>query len=101
MEGSPTPLVPHLSTVVYFVYLLKSKKNGSLYIGITNDFQRRLDEHNSGKNISTRRYMPWVLIYFEGYLSKFDAEKRELNLKHFAKAYGQLKGRISNSLQDG
>lgn len=66
-----------------YVYVLKSKKNGSLYIGITANVVRRIKEHNTGKNISTKRYVPWVCVYFEGYFSEEDAKKRELNLKVF------------------
>lgn len=84
---------------MHYVYILKSAKNNSLYIGITNNLSRRITEHNKGKNISTKRYLPWVCIYFEGYFSENDAKARENNLKIFGKAYGQLKGRIKNSLQ--
>lgn len=84
---------------MYYVYVLKSKKNDSLYIGITTNLVRRISEHNSGENISTKRYTPWVCVYFEGYFSEEDAKTREARLKVFGKAYGQLKGRIKNSLQ--
>jgi len=36
---------------MFYVYILKSEKDGKLYIGYTNDLKRRLEEHNSGKNI--------------------------------------------------
>lgn len=81
-----------------YVYILKSKKNDSLYVGITTNIVRRIKEHNTGNNVSTKRYMPWVCVYFEGYFSEEDAKRRESNLKVFGKAYGQLKGRIKNSL---
>ena len=84
---------------MHYVYVLKSKKNGSLYVGITTNVVRRINEHNNGDNISTKRYTPWVCVYFEGYFSEEDAKSRETNLKVFGKAYGQLKGRIKNSLQ--
>lgn len=48
---------------MFFVYILRSLKNGSFYKGSTNDVYRRLVEHNSGKNKSTARYMPWELIW--------------------------------------
>jgi len=83
---------------MYYVYLLKSQKNGSLYIGYTNDIERRLKEHNAGLVEYTRKYMPWVLVYYEGYFSLEDAKRREKALKHFGKAYGQLKNRIAVSL---
>lgn len=83
---------------MYWVYVLKSKKNASLYIEMTNDFQRRLGEHNNGSSPSTKRYIPWACIYAEGFSSFEDAEAREKNLKYFGKAYGQLKRRIRASL---
>ena len=84
---------------MYWVYIIKSKHNGSLYIGSTPDLEKRIKEHNEGKFRSTKRYVPWVLIYTEGYFSKEDASLREKNLKYFGKAYAQLKRRIKNSLQ--
>ncbi len=84
---------------MYQVYLLKSKKNGKFYLGYTNDIKRRLKEHNSGLVEYTRKYMPWVLIYYESFLSLEDAKNREKNLKYFGKSYKQLKARILNSLK--
>ena len=84
---------------MYHVYLLKSKKDGGLYIGYTNDIERRLSVHNAGLVSYTRKYMPWALVYYESFLSLEDAKKREKALKYFGKAYGQLKGRVVNSLK--
>ena len=47
------------------------------YIGFTNDIERRFDEHNSGKNISTAKRLPFELIYYEAHQSKTDALRRE------------------------
>ena len=85
---------------MHYVYILKSKLNGATYIGQTNDVDKRLQEHNAGLSKSTKRYMPWNLVYFEGHLSKLDAIKREHNLKYRGKAIAQLKRRIKNSLAD-
>jgi putative endonuclease len=62
-------------------YILQSSKNNSLYIGYTNNLKRRFEEHNQGKNISTRRYMPWKLVYYEACLEIEDAKRREKYLK--------------------
>ena len=83
---------------MYWVYIIKSRKNGELYIGSTLNLVRRLEEHNSGKSKATSRYKPWFYVYIEGYFSKDDALYREHNLKHFGKVYAQLKRRIKNSL---
>ncbi len=86
---------------MYYVYLLKSKKNGSLYIGYTKNIKKRLKEHNSGVVGYTSKHKPWKLIYYESFLSLEDAKKREKSLKYFGKAYSQLKNRIKNSLNIG
>jgi len=56
---------------MYHVYLLKSRKDNRLYVGYT----------------------------YESFRSLEDAKKREKALKHFGKAYAQLKARIMNSLK--
>ena len=86
---------------MYYVYLLKSKKNASLYIGYTKNIEERLKSHNNGVVGYTSKYKPWELIYYESFLSLEDAKRREKNLKYFGKTYGQLKSRIKNSLDKG
>lgn len=83
---------------MYYVYLLKSKNNNKFYIGYTNDIRRRLGVHNDGLVEYTKKYLPWVLVYYESFISLGDAKKREKALKYFGKAYKQLKLRIKNSL---
>ncbi len=85
---------------MYFVYIIKSKTNDGIYIGTTTNLERRLKEHNEGGSFHTNKYKPWSYVYTEGYFSEEDAKRREGNLKYFGKAYGQLKGRIKNSLRD-
>ena len=67
---------------VYFVYVLQSlKKKNWLYKGVTTDRERRLAEHNTGKNFSTAPHAPFRMVYYEAYLLKADAEARERYLK--------------------
>lgn len=66
---------------MYFLYVLHSLKDGNFYTGITSDLERRVKEHNTGKNISTSYRRPLNLIYYETYLLKEDAEAREKYLK--------------------
>lgn len=61
----------------YFVYVLLSQKDNQFYIGFTNNVQRRLIEHNAGRNVSTAKRRPLQLIYYEAHLSKIDALRRE------------------------
>ena len=65
----------------YFAYVLRSLKDGKLYIGMTTDVQRRLQEHNHGKNPSTRHRLPFLLVHTEVYPSREQAAKREHFLK--------------------
>ena len=83
---------------MFFVYMLKSKVDGSFYIGYTRDLRRRFKEHNDGENISTKHKKPFELIYYEAYKSDRDAKYRESNLKKHAQALKALKERAQNSL---
>ena len=67
-----------------YVYIIRSKKDASLYTGYTNNLKRRFVEHNNMLNISTKHKAPFQLIYYEAYLSKSDAKHREKQLKRFA-----------------
>jgi len=66
---------------MFYVNILISLKDKKFYIGFTNNLKRRLNEHNSGKNISTKSRLPLKLIYYESHLSKADVERREKYFK--------------------
>jgi len=66
---------------MYTLYILKSLKDFGYYIGITDNLEKRLQEHNSGKTKSTKSRIPFVLKYKEGYQTKTEARKREIELK--------------------
>ena len=84
---------------MFYVYIIKSKKDGNLYTGSTNDLKRRFFEHNKGLCKSTKTRIPFQLVYYEAYVSEKDARGREHNLKLRANALSQLKRRIKNSLK--
>ncbi|MCX6753865.1 MAG: GIY-YIG nuclease family protein [Candidatus Nomurabacteria bacterium] len=84
---------------MYYLYVLKSKKDDNIYIGSTNDLRRRLLEHNSGKSLATKGRCPFELRYYEAYNNENDARKREHSLKKDGRALSQLKLRIEKSLQ--
>lgn len=65
----------------YYVYVLKSKVDGRLYKGHSEDLEKRLKEHNSGKTKSTKGYRPWELVYFEEFDIKEEAITRESYFK--------------------
>ncbi|WP_299238118.1 GIY-YIG nuclease family protein [Sulfurihydrogenibium sp.] len=66
----------------YFVYILTNKYNKVLYVGVTNNLVRRVYEHKN-KLISgfTSKYNVSKLVYYESFLSVFDAIKREKEIK--------------------
>jgi len=78
--------------------VLKSRITGKYYTGYTNNLERRISEHNSGKTISTKYGIPWKLVYYESFLDKEDCLKRELSLKTYSGSYSNLKKRIQRSL---
>jgi putative endonuclease len=67
---------------MFFVYILKSQKDNSLYIGYTHNLRKRLKEHNLGLVRSTKLKRPSYLVYYEAYASKQDAIKREITLNY-------------------
>ncbi|OGM24608.1 hypothetical protein A2962_01480 [Candidatus Woesebacteria bacterium RIFCSPLOWO2_01_FULL_39_61] len=66
---------------MFFVYIIRSEVNRSLYIGSTDNVDRRLKEHNFGESLATKLYRPYKLIYYEGFLIIKDAKARERFLK--------------------
>ncbi|OHB59250.1 MAG: hypothetical protein A2173_09860 [Planctomycetes bacterium RBG_13_44_8b] len=82
---------------MYYVYILKSRKDYNFYIGSTNDLKRRMREHKSGLVFSTKSRKPLQLIYYEAYNAGSDARKREHNLKLRSRAFAQLRKRIKES----
>ncbi len=66
---------------MFYTYLLESNKNGQWYIGYTSDLKQRLKEHNQGLNLSTKRYLPWRVVYYEACENEQDARRRERYLK--------------------
>ncbi|MDE5441202.1 GIY-YIG nuclease family protein [Bradyrhizobium sp. CSA207] len=72
----------------YFVYILASKRNGTLYVGVTNDLARRMAEHKA-KLIPgfARQYGVTLLVYFESFDSVLEARAREHSLKRWRRAW--------------
>ena len=78
---------------MYYVYIIKNKEN-KFYIGFSSDLKRRFLEHNNNQVKATKYKGPWILIYYEAYVKKMNAMKRELRLKHHGKGWQELKKRI-------
>jgi len=85
---------PALPNNWYYVYLLSSNKTPWIYVGCTNDVEKRLEEHTNGEVYSTKKMLPVELIYYEAYKSKDYAYKREKNLKAFGSGLAKLKSRL-------
>ena len=87
----------------YYVYILKSLKDGNKYTGYTKDLSSRFEAHQNGKVESTKSRRPFKLIYFEGCLSQRDALKREKYLKtHYGKMFlgNRLKSYFTSQVED-
>ena len=79
---------------MFFVYVLKSLKDGTTYIGSCQDLEIRIKQHNQGKTKSIKHKLPMELVYYKAYLSKTLARKREIELKKHSFAKEQLYNRI-------
>jgi putative endonuclease len=85
---------------MHYVYVLVSKSaDPESYIGETADLRRRFEQHNSGKNTSTRGRQ-WRLAYYEAYVSKSAARKRERLLKQDGRSRRFLMQRVWDSLSE-
>jgi putative endonuclease len=59
------------------VYILKSIEFDKFYTGKTDDIERRLAEHNSGRSMYSKRYRPWKVVYNEEFGTEAEATQRE------------------------
>jgi putative endonuclease len=82
---------------MYYVYVLKSLKDGNHYVGKTNDLKKRFYEHCTGKVPSTKNRLPVEIVYYEASRNNKDATYRETYLKS---AWGKrfIKHRIKNDI---
>lgn len=66
---------------MYFTYILFSEKDKKLYIGYTPNLKERIEKHTKGFVRATKHRRPLRLIYYEAYLKRTDAKRREQFLK--------------------
>ena len=65
----------------YYVYILRSEKTGTYYVGQTENLELRVARHNRGVVNATKSRRPWVLVYLERFECRSDAVKRERQVK--------------------
>lgn len=75
---------------MHYTYILKMNNN-KFYIGYTDDIKRRLREHKCGHINTTKKYLPIRLIFYEAFLNKKDAARRE---KYFKTSKGKTTLRL-------
>ncbi|WP_318309584.1 GIY-YIG nuclease family protein [Flagellimonas crocea] len=80
---------------MFYTYALNSLDRNYIYVGITSDIERRIKEHNLGKNKTTKPYRPFVLIFKKEFKTRLEARVEEKKLKS---GYGKefLKNLILN-----
>jgi putative endonuclease len=77
-----------MSDRTYFVYMLTSRRNGALYIGVTNDLSRRIQEHKRGLIAGfTKQFHTDKLVWYEEFQYVNEALEREKQLKHWKREW--------------
>ncbi|MBN2347349.1 MAG: GIY-YIG nuclease family protein [Bacteroidales bacterium] len=72
----------------YYVYILSNKRNGILYIGFTNNLERRVREHKEKcGNGFAARYDVDKLVYYEEFSNSYEAFRRESRMKEWKRAW--------------
>jgi putative endonuclease len=79
------PYSSHVHDMQPNVYILASKRNGTLYIGVTSDLLKRVSEHRSG--VVPGRYGVRLLVYFEPHASMDRAIRREKQMKDWRRSW--------------
>lgn len=83
----------------YYVYILRSNKDGKLYIGFTTNLKSRLQKHSAGMVRSTKNRRFLRLIHYEYFINEADAKAREIYLKSGA-GHDQLRKFLKKTLQE-
>jgi putative endonuclease len=71
-----------------FVYIVASRKNGTIYTGVTSDLAKRVYEHREGLVRGfTKQYECKILVWFQAYDDLQEARRRELQVKEWKRAW--------------
>ncbi len=71
---------------MFYVHVLKSQRDSTLYIGLTEDLTRRLNQHNRGHERSTKAKRPYVVLLSEAFETREAARDRE---KYYKSGFGR------------
>ena len=84
---------------VYYVYALRSLTRNYIYVGLTDNLERRVYQHNHGLSTTTKPYAPFALIWSRSFLTRADARRKEKYLKsgigkEFLRGLAQSRGTL-------
>jgi len=68
---------------MFYTYVIQSKSTNRLYIGHTNNLDKRLSRHNNNLNLATKNRGPWTLIFSQAFTTRAEAVSLERKLKAF------------------
>ena len=68
-------------TAMYYVYVLVSESRNYIYVGMTDNLERRISYHNDGYNRTTKAYRPFRVLLTEQFTTRIEARNREKYLK--------------------
>jgi putative endonuclease len=85
---------------LFYAYVIRSINFSFLYKGHCEDLEKRLKQHNAGKTVSIRKYIPFELVYFEAFQTREEAIRRE---RYFKSSAGRrfIKAKMSDSEDAG
>ena len=71
-----------------FVYIMANRKNGAIYVGVTNNLAARIYAHKEGRGSGfCKRYNIKMLVWYETYSMVTDAIQRETTIKHWSRGW--------------
>ncbi|WP_425339412.1 GIY-YIG nuclease family protein [Aridibaculum aurantiacum] len=66
---------------MFYVYAIKSIHRSYIYVGLTENLERRFHQHQSGQNKTTKPYAPFIILHFEELPTRPESRSREIYLK--------------------
>ncbi|MEA3369004.1 MAG: GIY-YIG nuclease family protein [Candidatus Ratteibacteria bacterium] len=66
-----------LRTIMHYIYILLNEAKTRTYTGVTDDFEKRLKEHNAGRVKSSRAYRPYKIVHTESFETLSEARQKE------------------------